>query len=274
MVTSRKRNRFSRGLVRAYLTVGSQAALALENLRLLEEAQRSGVLIERQRLAHEIHDTLAQGFTSIIMNLNAEKMARLAATTETSSRNFLEQAQRTAKESLSEARRLVWALRPESLERDSLTEALGRLAERHSEEKEATTSFSFTGTPVPLVPEVESALLRVAQEALSNAGKHARAKRIVMTLSYMEDCVTLDVYDDGVGFDSDRASDRSGDHNSGGFGLKGMRERVEQLGGTLVVESEPGEGVTLMVELPVAQAQALNRSTPIVVEERLSGRAH
>src|ERR687885_2011615 len=129
-VASRRKRRLPRSTIRACLTVGAQAALVLENLRLVEEARRAGrqagVLRERQRMAHEIHDTLAQGFTSIVMNLQAAERI-LPPDLGRAVRHHLDQARLTAREGLTEARRLVWALRPEPLERASLPEAIGRL---------------------------------------------------------------------------------------------------------------------------------------------------
>lgn len=145
----------------------------------------------------------------------------------------------------------MWALRPESLERSSLPEALARLAERWSEECGAAASTTVNGTLHPLTPEIEVRLLRVAQEALNNCRKHARASKVVMTLSCTNNLVALYIQDDGVGFDPAQPHSGTSDH-SGGFGLNGMRERVEQLGGTLLVESVLGEGTTLVAELPVA----------------------
>jgi signal transduction histidine kinase len=253
--TFRKRRRFSRSVVRAYLTVGAQAALALENMRLIEEARRTGretgLLDERQRLAREIHDTLAQGFTGIITNLTAAQMAQPPVAADASSTRHLRDAERIARESLAEARRLVWALRPESLDRRSLSEALRRLAEEWSEETGVQAHAATTGTPRPLLPETEVALLRTAQEALTNIRKHAQASRVNVTLSYMDDRVALDVVDDGVGFDHARMKSSVEAHGAGGFGLVAMRERIEQLGGALVVESAPGEGTALAAELPV-----------------------
>ena len=252
-VTSSGR-RFSRSAVRAYETIGAQAALALENLRLVEEARRAGrqagVLRERQRMAHEIHDTLAQGFTSIVMNLEAAEGDVPA--TSSRAQHHLEQARLTARESLTEARRLVWALRPEPLENASLPEALQRLAGRWTEESGISATVSTTGTPHPLPSEVEATLFRVAQEALNNVRKHARGvSRAALTISYMGDTVALDARDDGAGFDPAREVEKKRDRDSGGFGLKGMRERVEGAGGILSIESAPGEGSTLAVELPV-----------------------
>ena len=251
-VASRKR-RLPRSTVRACLTVGAQVALVLENLRLVEEAGRAGrqagVLRERQRMAHEIHDTLAQGFTSIVMNLEAAEGTLPPESARV--RHHLDHARLTARESLAEARRLVRALRPEALESASLPEALGGLAERWSEESGVVAGVTVTGMPRPVSPEIEATIFRMAQEALANIRKHAHASRVALTLSYMGGCVALDARDDGVGFDPFRSDAEARDRTSGGFGLKGMRERVEGVGGSLCVESVPGEGTTLAVELPV-----------------------
>ena len=250
-VTSRRRQGFSRGARRAYLTVTAPVALALENLRLVEQARRAGLIGERQRLAHEIHDTLAQGFTSIVMNLEAAD-AILPAGDSPQAHWHLDQARLTARESLAEARRLVWALRPKLLEEAPLPEALARLAERWSEGSGIPAHTAVTGAPRPLPPEVEATLFRVAQEALNNVGKHARARQTALTLSYMNDYVTLDVRDDGAGFDPDNAG---GSTDGSGFGLGAMRERIERLDGTLSIESAPGEGTTLAVGLPVVAGE-------------------
>lgn len=246
--------RFSAGTVRGYLTVGAQAALALENLRLVREARHSGIMSERRRLAHEIHDTLIQGFASIVMNLEAAE-GTLGENPAQANRH-LHEARRTARESMDEARRMVWALRPEALEGTSLSEAFSRLTTRWSEANGVRAEVAVTGSPRRLPPETEVTLLRVAQEALANVRKHAAASRVVLTLSYMEDRVTLDAQDDGVGFEPATSRNGSGsdlnENGLGGFGLRTMRERVEQNGGRLLVESEPGRGTALVVELPAA----------------------
>ncbi|MDP8951400.1 MAG: sensor histidine kinase [Actinomycetota bacterium] len=249
LVVASGKRRLPKSTVRACFTVGAQAALVLENLWLVEEARRAGVLRERQRMAHEIHDTLAQGFTSIVMNLEAAE--GIMPPTSDRARHHLDQARLTARESLTEARRLVWALRPEALERASLPEALNRLAERWSKESDVAADVTVTGTPRSLSPDIEATLFRTAQEALANVRKHANASRVALTLSYMGDALALDVRDDGVGFDPSRTATEARDRTSGGFGLKGMRERIEQAGGSLSVESAPGEGSTLAVELPM-----------------------
>lgn len=230
------------------MTIGAQAALAMENLRLVEIARRTGVLGERQRLAFEIHDTLVQGFSSIVMNLETAEQS-LVPDPEVTQKN-LDLARATARESLREARRLVWALKPEPLEEAPLAEALQRLATRLSAEGATQASVTVTGAPRQLMPDAEVTLLRAAQEALSNVRKHAQARRVVLTLSYMTDVVTLDVRDDGVGFDLKLLNGVPAREGSG-FGLGAMRDRSGRIGGTLRVESRPTEGTALTVELPI-----------------------
>src|SRR5215210_2484688 len=177
-------------------------------------------------------------------------------------RHHLDYARLTARESLTEARRLVWALRPEQLEGASLPEALQRLADRWATESGISATVATTGTPHPLSPGIEATLFRVAQEALNNVRKHARgASRVALTLSYLGESVALDARDDGAGFDPAYELGRVRNQDSGGgFGLKGMRERVEVVGGTLSIESAPGEGSTLVVELPVtAETESSSR---------------
>lgn len=214
--------------------------------QLAAEERRAGTLEERGRLAREIHDTLAQGFTSVVAHLEAAE-GTLKPGNEATLRH-LDQARRTARDNLVEARHLVAALRPELLAGSSLPEALERLTNRWSEETDVTAELSVTGDQHSLPQDAQVALLRATQEALANARRHAGAGEVSVTLSYMDDRVALDIQDDGVGFAVDGAG------SNGGFGLRSMRERVESLGGSLAVESEPGEGSTLAVELPVATA--------------------
>ncbi len=223
--------------------LSAQVALALQNWRLVQQAQQAAILDERQRLAREIHDTLAQDFTSIVMHLEAAEGALPdgAATL----RQHLVQAREMAREGLVQARRLVWATRPEILERTSLPLAIERVIEQWAETSGVEARVSITGKPCPLPPGVEVALLRATQEALANVRKHAQASSVCVTLSYMGDLVVLDVQDDGAGFDPELAG------ATGCFGLAAMRERVEQLDGDLIVESMPGGGTTLVVEIPL-----------------------
>jgi signal transduction histidine kinase len=161
----------------------------------------------------------------------------------------------------------VWALRPKLLEEAPLPEALTRLVERWSEASGVAAHTNVTGAPRQLPPEVEATLFRVAQEALTNIRKHARAHRTALTLSYMNDRVALDARDDGTGFDPEHNNAIAGSTREGGFGLGTMRERVERLGGTLSIESAPGDGTTLVVELPVAADDPSRKISDAAVEE-------
>ena len=214
--------------------------------QLLTQAREAGILDERQRMAGEIHDTLAQGLTGIITQLQA---AEQASGDHAGWRRHVSAATRLARESLSEARRSVDALRPESLETGRLSDALAGVAERWSALHAIAVQVTTTGTVRPVRPDAEFALLRAAQEALANVAKHARATRVGLTLSYMDDEVALDVRDDGRGFDGSAGS-------AGGFGLAAMRQRIEGLSGTLQVESEPGGGTAISACVPAGPAEA------------------
>ncbi|MGC5029063.1 sensor histidine kinase [Micromonospora sp. DT229] len=211
--------------------------------QLVTQAREAGVLDERQRMAREIHDTLAQGLTGIITQLEAAEQTRDRSG---DWRRHVDNALALARESLTEARRSVRAIRPEPLEAarlpDALTELVGRWSARHGVRAEVNT----TGTPRPLHPEVEVTLLRAAQEALANVARHAAASRVGLTLSYMSDVVTLDVRDDGTGFDAEAAAPKP----DGGYGLTAMRQRVTEVGGRLDVESEPGGGTAISASVP------------------------
>ena len=166
----------------------------------------------------------------------------------------LELARQTARESLAETRRLVWALRPEALDRHPLPHVLHELTEEWSVKAGIEARFDITGGSYQLLPEIEVALLRIAQEGLANVHKHAGAERVVLTLSYLEDLVTLDISDDGVGFEPDSSKPGIRPQDAGGFGLVSMRERVGQLGGSLSIEGTPNKGTTLAAALPVSLA--------------------
>jgi signal transduction histidine kinase len=212
----------------------------------LAEAERqSGILEERQRLARDIHDTLTQGFASIVMLLEAaeESLGR-----QHPAGRHVARALQSARDNLAESRRLVWALRPEALADTPLPVALERLARQLSDEKGIRADTVVTGTIRSLDAEQETALLRAAQESLANVRKHARATGVTVTLSYMNDVTVLDIQDDGVGFVPLAESDAAPE---GGVGLRAMRERVEKIGGTVSVESAPGEGTTVVALLPV-----------------------
>jgi signal transduction histidine kinase len=218
--------------------------------QLLTQAREAGAGDERQRMAREIHDTLAQGLTGIVTQLEAAQQTTHDAERE----RRISNAKRLARDSLAEARRSVQALRPQALENSKLPDALAGEVARWSATSGVAGEVSTTGEARVLHPEVEVTLLRVAQEALANVAKHARASRAGVTLSYMEDVVTLDVRDDGAGFDPIQTPPRAAGPDriqaEGGFGLIAMRQRVSRLAGQLEIESEPGAGTAVSASLP------------------------
>ncbi|MFK8909744.1 sensor histidine kinase [Streptomyces sp. YS-3] len=208
----------------------------------LAEAERAaGTLAERERLAREIHDTLAQGLSSIQLLLRA---AERALAPDDPARVHVERARTAAQDNLAEARRFVRALTPPGLEGASLPGALERLC---ASTPGPAVRFGVSGSPVELPTPYEVALLRVAQSALANTVQHAAAERAEITLSFMDTSVALDVVDDGRGFEPGR--ERSS--GTGGFGLPAMRSRARSLGGTLSVESAPGQGTAVAITLPL-----------------------
>lgn len=203
-------------------------------------SRQTGALAERQRLAGEIHDTLAQGLTSIVMLLQAADAEIGADPRE--ARRHVGLATQTAREGLAEARAMVAALAPADLQGEALHEALRRVTDRIGAELGIAARFEVCGPARPLPPTAEVVLLRAAQEALANVRKHARAADVRVVLSYDAGAVRLEVRDDGAGFDPAQVN--------GGYGLRGMRSRILQVGGSLLVRARPGAGTTLSVEVP------------------------
>jgi signal transduction histidine kinase len=208
--------------------------------QLLTQAREAGVLDERARMAEEIHDTIAQGLTGIVTQLQAAEGSAQW-------QRHVRTAAQLARDSLTEARRSVQALRPRPLATARLPEALAEVARDWSVVNGVPADVTVTGAAEPLLPEIEVALLRTAQEALANVAKHAGASRVGLTLSYMEDLVTLDVRDDGTGFSPEALTGE-------GFGLTVMRERVRRIAGRLAIESEPGAGTAVSACVPAIVA--------------------
>ncbi|MCP5101685.1 MAG: GAF domain-containing sensor histidine kinase [Chloroflexi bacterium] len=250
-VSSKSASGFSRSSEQDYVTIGAQVALVLDNMRLVAQAKETAVLHERQRMAREIHDTLAQGFTSIVMHLEAAEQA-VPQDLDTV-QHHLDQARHTARESLGQARSVVDDLRPDVLQSRPLHEAIERVVRTWSRRSQIESTFQATGDICALHPEVEVTLLRSVQEALSNIRKHAQATSVCVTLTYLGDVVILDVEDNGVGLGF--APRPTGELKSSGFGLVAMRERIEALGGELSLESEPGEGTTVAVSIPMSRTE-------------------
>jgi signal transduction histidine kinase len=218
--------------------------------RLVEQARAAGVLDERARMAREIHDTLAQGLTGIITQLQA---AEQVADDPAGWRRHHTAATTLARESLTEARRSVNALRPRPLETGRLADVITEVAATWSARHSIPVRVTVTGVTRVMRPDAEVALLRTAQEGLANVAKHARtAGRVGLTLSYMDRQVALDIRDDGRGFDPAAVVQRDG-----GFGLVAMRQRIEALSGTLQIESEVGGGTGISACLPADTAEVL-----------------
>ena len=213
--------------------------LTQSRANLMRAEREAGRLNERQRLARDIHDTLAQHFTSIIMHLAAAKHSNPDAV-----QSGVQQAEAAAREGLDEIRRIVWDMQPEPIEKASLVEAVEERAARWSAEHGVQVKMRVTGAPRSLPSSTETALLRISQEALHNIHKHAQAKNVNITFSFMEDLFVMDIADDGRGFDPSKIKN--------GFGMRTMRDRAEDLGGTLTLESEPGAGTAVAVSIPLA----------------------
>jgi len=205
--------------------------------------RQAGIQAERQRLAQQIHDTVAQGFVGIVTHLEAAEAA--PGGRDPGLAGHVAAAKALARESLEESRRLVWDLRPDLRDGTPLPAVL----ERHLAEWSARSGVRgrqvVTGSARALDPNRETAILQAVREALNNVKSHAGAGQVTITLSYMDDEVALDVRDDGAGVVSGRGP------GTGGFGLKALEERVRGLGGRLALESQAGEGTTLTVSLPV-----------------------
>nr|WP_238352959.1 sensor histidine kinase [Kribbella solani] len=212
--------------------------------QLLVQAREAGIADERRRLAAEIHDTIAQGLTGIIAQLQVVANTSDPATIQ----DHVGRASDLARHSLGEARRSVQNLAPAGLSYDGLPEALRKTVDQWSERTGVPAEFTLTGTAQHLHGEFAATILRITQEALANVSKHAAATRVGVTLSFMDSEVTVDIRDDGKGFDPLALPARSG---TGGFGLEGMRARAERIAGSLTIEAEPGFGTAVSARVPL-----------------------
>jgi signal transduction histidine kinase len=210
-----------------------------------ELSHANGVMAERARLARDIHDTLAQGFASVLLLLDATQTQ--VGRDDAAALGHLRTARKTARENLAEARAMVVALTPPQLSSASLPAALRELVDRVAGELPLRASLSVTGETWPLRADAQVVLLRSAQEALTNVRRHAAASEVEVELRYRPDRVILRVTDDGEGFTPGSNITTSG---NAGFGLSGMRARASEHGGVLRIQSAPTEGTTVTVELP------------------------
>ncbi len=226
-------------------TVGDLVSIAVERARLFNKSVELGAVEERNRLAREIHDTLAQGLSAIALQLETADALLDAGVNTQRAQQAVQSALISARSSLEEARRSVLDLRAAPLEGRALGEALAKLVKDSQRKGKLKITFDQTDGSRPLPARVEIGLYRVAQEALTNALKHARASRITIQLITTPDRVELKIEDNGRGFDPSQIP-------PGHYGLIGLNERVRLLGGHVELSSCPGEGVQLHVSVPLS----------------------
>lgn len=229
--------------LRLLYTIGDLLGMAIERIRLHDRSAQIGAIEERNRLAREIHDTLAQGLAAVALHLESAEALLDAGSGREKVERTVHQALELTRSNLEEARRSVLDLRAAPLEGRTLADALQDLAERTTAKEGVDVAFSAVGGSRPLPVRVETGLYRVAQEALRNVVQHAQASHVRLQLTTQPDELRLVIEDDGRGFDPDEvAGDR--------FGLVGLNERAKLLGGALRLETGPGEGTRLEVTLP------------------------
>jgi signal transduction histidine kinase len=222
--------------------VADQLAIALVNARLYQEKHNAGVMEERNRLARDIHDTLAQGFVGIILQL--EGADQIINTDSLKAQEHLNRAKQLARDSLNEARRSVMALRPQTLEKYSLIESFHIEVRNFIRDSGIETKLDINGEQESLNPEIENTLFMILRESLFNIRKHAQASEVEVKLSVQADVVEMSINDNGLGFTFEDIKDQS-------FGLTSMKERAMLLGGSLRVSSEKGKGTLISVKFPL-----------------------
>jgi signal transduction histidine kinase len=209
------------------------------------QSQFNAVLAERNRIAREIHDTLAQGFVAVSVQL--EVVSRLLSVSPEAAREQLVRASELVHESLQEARRSIWELRSQASTNDDFAARLSKTASRIIGSAPLKWTLQVNGTYHPLPPKTENELLRIAGEAITNVVRHADAANIAVNLKFESKKFRMTIIDDGRGFEGEPASFGSNGH----FGLKGMRERAESIGAKLTVSSKPQQGTTVAVEATI-----------------------
>ncbi|MGH9585999.1 MAG: two-component regulator propeller domain-containing protein [Acidobacteriaceae bacterium] len=210
------------------------------------ESRFNAVLAERNRIAREIHDTLAQGFVAVSVQLQI--VGRTLSQSADTARQHLEEAQEMTRAGIDDARRAIWELRSQNPESRDLASQLAQMAERIAAPDQIKTRVEVHGAYHPLAAQTESELLRIAQEAVTNVVRHAAATEIVIQLQFTRRRVKMNIADNGRGFSGDPPS-----MVDGHFGLTGMRERAQQIGGSLKVISSAGEGTQVQVEAPTGR---------------------
>ena len=222
--------------------LAQQVVLALQLTRLADEAKQVAIVEEQNRLAREIHDTLAQTFTGITLQLNN---AQYYATQDAAiAWDIIEQVKTLARSGLAESRRLVWSLHPDAEEYRDLAGSLQRSLIQLTLHTSLQTDLVITGTPQLVPPDIGMNLLRIGQEATTNTLRHAQAQTLQIELTFQPNAIALRIQDDGSGFDLQLAHDR------GGFGLLAMQQRCDRLRGQFMLRSQPGEGTCILIQIP------------------------
>jgi two-component system, NarL family, sensor kinase len=223
--------------------LAQQVVLAIQLTRLAEDAKQGALLEEHNRLAREIHDTLAQTFTAISLQLNNAQY--YANQDPAIAWEIVEQVKTLARTGLAEARRSVWALHPDADEYRNLAESLQRSLTQLTQHTPLQADLAIVGTPQPVPPDIGMNLLRIAQEATTNTLRHAQAQTLQIELTFRLDEIELRIQDDGQGFSPKLVHDR------GGFGLLGMQQRCDRLNGQLTLQSQPGQGSCISIQIPL-----------------------
>ncbi len=231
----------------SFIPVGDLLSISIERARLFERTTRLAAVEERNRIAREIHDTLAQGLAGIALQLEVADTlleGQGSAGTPEQARSAIRQALALTHENLEEARRSVLDLRAAPLEDRTLPEALSELVEERAAKGHFQAKVEIKGARGPLPVQIETGLYRIAQEALTNVSRHASARNVTLQMYMLPKSVRLSIEDDGKGFDPSRLA-------QGRFGLIGMNERAKLLGGSLQVQSSPGAGTRISVTVPL-----------------------
>jgi signal transduction histidine kinase len=240
VITSNEENAFTPRHATLALAIANQAAVAIENARLYEQAQELAALEERQKLARELHDSVSQALYGIALGLHTARIQLDRDLRELP--ESLDYLLSLAEAALAEMRALIFELRPESLEHEGLVAALAKQGSALQARHDVLVQSELCEEPaLPLMAKQE--LYRIAQEALQNTVKHAYASRVDLALRRTADTVILEIRDDGVGFDPLGSF-------PGHLGLRSMRERVSHLGGIIQIESAPGKGTRLVAQIP------------------------
>jgi len=225
------------------IALAEQVSLAMKLAKVTDIARHSAVLEERSRMARELHDITAEGFTGILIQLDLAEDA--LSHNYKDARQHIVRARKLARESLIEARRAVFDLLPQHLIKHCLAAAIKTVAAEITRDTGIHTEFFFPATLPDLHPEAEAQLLRITQEALTNIVKHARSTKVQIELACSPASVRLSIQDDGHGFSPCTTE------ATGGFGLTGMEERARQIGGLLKIRCEPGCGTQIQINLPI-----------------------